>query len=822
MFKITLMFLFSMFLSAPVLVAQTLAEREKITENYDLEKLSQMAAEYAEIFAQEKQYALEMAIIYGWEEFLELPNGGIAELVNVSEDGRPIYIGTTNREGGITTRTDRVHTGGTAGLDLNGENMIAGIWDGGRVRETHELLQNRVDQIDGTTTISDHSTHVAGTMIGTGTVQGGAAKGMAPEAELWAYSFNNNISEMTTAAANGLLISNHSYGITAANVPIWQLGYYSVSARNVDNIVYNAPYHLPVFAAGNARNTGVNPGDGGYDILTAYATGKNIIVSAATFEVLNYTGPGSVIMSSFSSWGPPDDGRIKPDLAAKGVSMFSSTGTTNNTYANFSGTSMSSPNTSGSLILLQQHYNEINNEFMLSSTLRGLVLHTADEAGTSTGPDYRFGWGLMNTERAAETITDNGTSTIIIEETLQQGEVYTFSVQSDGVNDLWASVTWTDPPGNTLGAGNNDIETPSLINDLDIRVSQDGGSTFFPWKLDVNDFTAPATTGDNLVDNIEKIEIPGASGEYIIRVSHKGFLFNDSQVFSIIITGIDREEFYVSSHQGIKEACASDGSAAIEIDLAFSDGFSDTINFTVSDLPAGTTGAINPSSLNTEGTVILTVGNIGGLAIGDYQIKVTGTGSSEIINVYIILRILEFNFTDVGLLIPVDGATEVLPFNVTFEWEEGEPFTYQYDFELALDVAFTNIVNSEVVNETTIDIQDLEFSTEYFWRVRPKNLCGQGPFSNIFSFTTTVILGIEDIPIKDLIIYPNPANDVLNIEASVIISSVELFNVLGQILITQSTISDTVQLDISSLSPGNYFVRVTADNNSEVIQIVKR
>ena len=224
MFKITLMFLFSMFLSAPVLVAQTLAEREKITENYDLEKLSQMEAEYAELFAQGKQYALEMAIIYGWEEFLELPNGGIAELVNVSEDGRPIYIGTTNREGGITTRTDRVHTGGTAGLDLNGENMIAGIWDGGRVRETHELLQNRVDQIDGTTIISNHSTHVAGTMIGTGTVQGGAAKGMAPEAELWAYSFNNNISEMTTAAANGLLISNHSYGITAANVPIWQLG----------------------------------------------------------------------------------------------------------------------------------------------------------------------------------------------------------------------------------------------------------------------------------------------------------------------------------------------------------------------------------------------------------------------------------------------------------------------------------------------------------------------------------------------------------------------------------------------------------------------
>ena len=56
---------------------------------------------------------------------------------------------------------------------------------------------------------------------------------------------------------------------------------------------------------------------------------------------------------------------------------------------------------------------------MRSSTLRGLVLHTADEAGTSPGPDYRFGWGLFNTERAADVISESGISSTILEEEIK-------------------------------------------------------------------------------------------------------------------------------------------------------------------------------------------------------------------------------------------------------------------------------------------------------------------------------------------------------------------------------------------------------------------
>lgn len=809
--------LLSMLFTASSLIAQTPSERLEIIANYDLEYLRQLEQDFETDFYAEKQKALNA----GWDEFVEMSNGEIALLVGLLDTGEPLYYTTTNREGGITTRTDKVHSGGGAGLDLNGENMIGGVWDGGRARTAHILLENRVTQIDNPSGFSSHATHVSGTMIGTGDVIGGAAKGMAPEAELLGYDFNNDTSEMIAAAANGLLVSNHSYGFNINNLPLWALGYYDNNARSFDQIIYNAPYYLPVVSAGNDRQSGVNTGDGGYDYLTDKGNAKNVLTIAATFEVLNYTGPGSVNMSSFSSWGPTDDGRIKPDLSAKGVNMYSSTSNSNSSFANFNGTSMATPNVSGSLILLQQHYNDVNSEFMLSSTLRGLALHTADEAGNSPGPDYRFGWGLLNIEKAAEVISNNGTTSLILEENLINGETFTTTVTADGLNDLMASITWTDIPGTVLPSGNEDVDTPSLVNDLDIRVSQDGGATFYPWMLNVAAFSAPATKGDNIVDNIEKTEIAGASGEYIIQVSHKGILGSPNQVFSQIITGIDREDFLVSSHDGRVITCSSTGSADFDIDLFFNDGFSDTIDFTFSDLPAGTTGSFSQGSLNAAGTTTLTVSNINSLADGDYQFKVTATGTSETINLYLILTITDdMNFQPAELLTPGNNWQN-RPIDLTLDWEDGSILTEEYDFELALDEQFTNIVETQTVAVSTADVTGLSYETEYYWRVRAKNSCQDGPFSDPYRFTTMAELGIEDQSIKELVIYPNPTSAILNIKAASPITNIEIVNILGQVLISEKATSIS-EINVSSLSTGNYFIRVSSENNTEVLQFLKK
>jgi hypothetical protein len=818
--KNSLLFLFSILLASGGVFAQTEAERQEIIENYDLEKLSILESEMTKKQNLNYQKAYKMADLLGWKKIIQSPNGGLAKLVGVNLNDKPLYVITTNREGGITTRANKLHTGGGNGLDLNGEDMIVGMWEVGDANLNHPLLEDRVIQIDNTSGISDHATHVAGTIIGGGALNGGATKGMAPLAIIHSYTSQSDSGEMIEAAADGLLISNHSYGYNITSFDLWQIGYYGGNARGFDNITYNAPYYLPFQSAGNDRQSGANTGNGGYDYLTGAALSKNAMVVAAVNEVLNYTGPNSVNMSSFSSWGPTDDGRIKPDISAKGVNMYSATGATG--YSNYSGTSMSSPNAAGSAILLQQHYNNLNGAFMRSSTLRGLVLHTADEAGTSPGPDYRFGWGLFNAERAADLISESGISSTILEEEINTSEVYTYSVQSDGVDDLIVSLTWVDPPGNLLPNGINDNPIPSLINDLDLRVSKDGGATYLPWKLDVANFSAAATTGDNLVDNIEKVEIAGASGEYIIQVSHKGSsLINGAQAFSLIVTGISNEEFTVSSHQGILEACTTDGSADFNVDLGFSDGFSDTIDFTVSDLPAGTSGSFSSLSLSAEGTTVLTVDGTGSLTPGDYPFMVTGTGSSETINLYLILRILSTDVSDIGLIFPPDEAVDQ-PVVIEFTWESGDESVNSYDFELSRYSDFSVVEFSDNVLTPLYLALGVTEGATYYWRVKSNTTCAEGSFSEVYMLTVAGVLGVNDQSIEGLAIYPNPTKNLLNLSAITPITNVKIVNVLGQVLISKTSNSTISQIDVSALSTGNYFISVTSENNTKVLQFLKK
>tara|TARA_R110002072_G_scaffold193809_7_gene351022 strand:- start:22384 stop:24294 length:1911 start_codon:yes stop_codon:yes gene_type:complete len=530
--------------------AQTPTEREQIKSNYDLNYLNQLRVQVASEYENQRQRALEQATVNGWLDTYEFEDGGVGFLIDVI-DGQPIYYETMNRNAGITARADRVHTGGSSGLDLNGENMLVGVWDGGLVREAHQLLEGRAVHIDTETQLSSHATHVTGTVIGSEAFQSGNGKGMAPLAESINYSFRvgSDAGEVLAAITDvGLLVSNHSYGVppdggSGPALPVWYLGKYTGSSRLWDQIQFGAPYYLPVWAAGNARNTAHNnQGDGGFDILTNQAVSKNNLVVAATFQVLNYVNAGSVSMSSFSSWGPPDDGRVKPDISAKGVNTFSSTATSNASYSNFSGTSMAAPSVAGALLLLQQHYNNLNAEFMRSSTLRGLVLHTADEAGAFPGPDYRFGWGLINTERAAEIISNDGTTSHILELTIQDGQNIEITGNAVPGERLVASITWLDKQGNIVPGQVEDDDTPILINDLDLRVFDENQDVSLPWVLDHFNFTAPATNGDNIRDNIEKIEIDNPAGDYLIRVSHKGTLEEGEQAVSVILSGFEVTE----------------------------------------------------------------------------------------------------------------------------------------------------------------------------------------------------------------------------------------------------------------------------------------
>ncbi|MEO1054584.1 MAG: S8 family serine peptidase [Bacteroidota bacterium] len=532
-------------LSISTAFGQTESQKQQIIDGYDQNKLSELQQQFAAKSAVSKQKALQMATQKGWEVIKQNEDGTFDELMGVSKAGEPIYYTIYNVAAARSTRANHLHTGGTLGLNVDGQNMTAHVWDGGPTRPTHQEFDgpggnNRVVINDGVTSLngnSFHAQHVTGTIVASG-VQANA-KGMAWQARALTHDWNNDLAEATNAAANGMLISNHSYGFRATLIPDWWFGAYIDDSRDWDQLMYNSPFYLMVNSAGNDGNNNTanaQPlnGSSAFDKLNGTATAKNNLVIANAQDA-NVAADGtlnSVAINSSSSEGPTDDLRIKPDLAGNGTGVYSTYDNSDAAYNSISGTSMASPNVAGTLLLLQQHYNDLNGNFMRAATLKGLALHTADDAGI-TGPDAVWGWGLLNAKVAAQAISQNGAESIVDELTLTPGQTYTITVDADGSVPLMASISWTDPAG-TVNPGTANLTTPVLVNDLDIRVTQ-GGSTFLPYRLTgVNS----NTLADNNVDPFERITVGSASGSYTITVTHKGSLTNGSQNYSLIVTGL--------------------------------------------------------------------------------------------------------------------------------------------------------------------------------------------------------------------------------------------------------------------------------------------
>jgi hypothetical protein len=549
--------------------------------------------------------ALSLAKQKGWALTFTDKEGNVGKLVGVDGFNLPkYYITHNNAIAANTTRANQLWPGGSSGLNLSGSSAAVknklGVWDGGKILTTHVELVNRVTQKDNAAVLSDHGTHVTGTMIAGGVNP--SAKGMAYGLQgIIAYDFTGDKAEIASEAAN-LLVSNHSYGtITGWNYNSsqsrwefygrstdnedYKFGYYSNDTQLLDSIAYNAPYYLYVKSAGNSRNQngpavgqpffrynasnsmaaagnrpdGISNNDG-YEIISWDGNAKNILTVGAVNGISSiYSRPEDVVMSSFSCWGPTDDGRIKPDVVANGVAVLSSTSGSNTSYASLSGTSMSSPNASGSLILLQELYARLkNNEFLRAATIKGLAIHTASEAGGAPGPDYKFGFGLLNVEKAAAVISasvannNNASSEHLMFENVFNATTTSFStnVIASGKGQLKATISWTDPKGNVELVNVLNDRTPKLVNDLDVRVTTNvGAKVYKPWVMIPSSPSSDPSPGDNVLDNVEVVDvdstIPGQS--YTITVTYKNTLQRGTQAYSLLVSGVGGTAYCASA-----------------------------------------------------------------------------------------------------------------------------------------------------------------------------------------------------------------------------------------------------------------------------------
>jgi subtilisin-like proprotein convertase family protein len=807
--KITLV---AMLFSMLFMTAQTAEQRAQIVKANNQEELQNLIVDLKAKNLKDQEKVLEYSRANNIPIFRENQDGSFDQLMRITDAGVPVYYSIDNVDAAISTRANRLHNGNSLGLNIEGQGMTAYVWDGGPTRITHQefgaIAGQRASRGDAPSTLNNnsfHATHVSGTIAGSGV--NASAKGMAPQAQVVTSDWTSDTSEMAAFAANGALISNHSYGIPIASfssAPEF-IGKYTGAAREVDQIAYNAPYYLPVYSAGNDGNNS-NPSPIGafadVDKLTGDKVAKNIMtVANAQDALINLDGSlNSVVISSGSSQGPSDDFRIKPDIAGNGTGLTSSFDSSDSAYGTISGTSMASPNVAGSMLLLQQYYNNKNGVFMRAATLKGLTLHTADDAG-AIGPDTKFGWGLMNTMAAANAISENRIESRIVEEELMSGQSYSITVESDNVTALIASISWTDLPGGINTNGLNDA-APALVNDLDIRITQNGTS-FEPWKL-----TSVSTngTGDNSVDNFERVDVANASGTYTITVTHKGTLVSGSQAFSLVVTG-ESNDFAITSSQSTIETC-NDQTVSFPLEFLASSNFSDTAVLTVSGVPNGVNTNFTTGSFTAPGNDTLSMTNLNAAADGTYPIVVTAVTSSETKTLGLTLRIMSDNINTLNLSFPLDQATRVST-SALLDWDD-EFNAQNYEIQITTNPSFSRTLVTQIVSNSSYALSPVIFSPSftYYWRVKALNDCGQGAFTtrSFTTFSCNEINAAVPTPISI------PDNNNTGIQSTLTVNeanNIAIGKLTVQVLSTHEYSGD---LNITLTSPAGTVVALTSPN----------
>lgn len=563
-----------------------------------------VSARMAEIQAARRERARAKAMAAGLPVRREFPDGRVIEIE--SFDGpQPVYHATQNANAAISTGANLLRV---SPYSLAGGGVTIGMWDGGSGRSTHQEFGSRMVVKDGSASV-DHATHVGGTLAASGVVAN--ARGMAASAVVDSYDWNNDLSEMTnrgaTAAgqeATRIYLSNHSYGyisgwnyVGGAGSPArtWEwhgsgttstsieddFGRYNTYARDVDSLAAGAPYYLIFQSAGNDRtdnpangqSVALTPGGstvvgydsathpagdgtyrGGFESLGFRAVAKNVLTVGSTTDAVSsgLRSPANANISSFSSWGPTDDGRIKPDVVANGDGLYSSLNGGNASYGTYSGTSMSTPNACGSAALLVQQYGQLfPGQAMRAATLKGLLIHTADDRG-NPGPDYKYGWGLVNVKAAADLLIDHQAhpNKLRVHENQLSTSVTTrsHSFLWDGVSPIRATLSWTDPAG--AATTTSDSRAARLVNNLQLKLISPAGTEHLPYVMPfVGTWTQasmdlPATTGVNNTDNVEQVFVsaPGAAGTWRAVISFSGTLANNQQNYSLLLSGSSGEE----------------------------------------------------------------------------------------------------------------------------------------------------------------------------------------------------------------------------------------------------------------------------------------
>jgi len=400
-------------------------------------------------------------------------------------------------------RSNTINTKYSSGRHYNGEGINIMMQDDGIIGP-HIDYTGRIDQSSfGTSTnnlSNTHGDHVAGTIMGSGNLDP-VASGMANAAFLYVYDSNDN--NYGNAFPN--LYVNDDVVITSKSYSNGCNAGYTSLSQELDQQINLHSSLIHVFSAGNDGNSdcGYGAGSNWGNVTGGHKQGKNVIA------VANLTSTGG--LASSSSRGPAADGRIKPDIGAKGSSVNSTM--PENDYGLKTGTSMSCPGIAGIMGQLYQGYKELNGSVNPNSALmKGVLLNSADDLG-NPGPDFKHGWGEVNAYQAIKILENNQ----YLNSNISQGGNNTHNITvPSGTMQLNVMVYWHDIEGSVNAA-------PALVNDIDINITNVNGVIAYPWLLDPSPnataLNSNATYGNDHINNVEQITIDNPiSGNYVLSV----------------------------------------------------------------------------------------------------------------------------------------------------------------------------------------------------------------------------------------------------------------------------------------------------------------
>ncbi|MFT5237235.1 MAG: hypothetical protein ACI9M9_000827 [Flavobacteriaceae bacterium] len=398
-----------------------------------------------------------------------------------------------HKSNGLDTQT-------TAGRNYTGLGIGVLCRDDGVVGP-HIDFQGRIDNSTASGSGGTHGDGVSGIMAGAGNLNP-KMRGMASGSNLHVVNYQANFLDSETVGlitSGDVQVTNSSYSNGCND------GYTSIT-QTVDTQTKDIPTLLHVFSAGNSNNNNCGYGAGNQwgNITGGHKQGKNVIATANVFF------DGSLVNSS--SRGPAHDGRIKPDIAANGQNQNSTT--ENNQYQSFGGTSGAAPGIAGVSAQLYELYGDANGGALPQSALiKAALLNTANEAG-NIGPDYKFGWGIVNGLRAGLLLEEGR----YLSDNISQGVTnnHTINVPT-GTTQVRFMAYWSDVPAAT-GA------SPALVNDLDLIVTDPSSGMHLPWILDetpnATTLDLPATNGADHLNNVEQVLLNNpAAGNYDIEIS---------------------------------------------------------------------------------------------------------------------------------------------------------------------------------------------------------------------------------------------------------------------------------------------------------------